>query len=576
MNKILSLSGGSSPKTERKNELPDALSQIVSRALVELTYPYDYSSSEDEADPTISTIPAHFRRQRTDSQSEKDLTRKVTLGSGENKIETHCTLPQIPETSKLDETHPVVVNTLEWVSSTQLFEGKSLEKFKAAKFWKLVEAYEGLNEHELKIVYKFIAWLFFHDEERDKGDTTIGKSKEKIEALNAILTPIIDRKTKTGKPILPDKSLSAIESIKTDGILDEIELRFATKAATALDAIYTELESVLLHLKDSEETQNLRELRKRQYLIEQFSYGISSYLTANVTEADHRSRDIIPNMNDYQLLRQSTGAVLPCFELGLALYQIALTKGLRDNAHFQDMRTRSNLVVSYVNDPFSFLRELLAGDIHNHTIVNIAAKAKPNGADAKLIDVYAFIIKYGMDAVREEISTTFSAVSSMVSQFSTALNDLQSHYQAQPKRSAKITKCADFFKRWMVKNFDFSEASGRYKADFDSLIDKLKEKLPQLIKESISLTLTLCDGLKTTPSAAENWPEIRRNILSITNAIKVSHPELAHKNLESISMELDKQKTCPENQTQLTELITKINTTLEVTLAQLNQPQPKQ
>jgi hypothetical protein len=576
MNKILSLSGGSSPKTEIKSKLPDALSQIVNRALVELSYPYEYSSSEDEADTAISVIPAHFRRQRTDSQSEKDLSRKVTLGSGETKIVTHCTLPQIPETSKLDENNPVVVSTLEWVSSNKLFEGKSLEKFKAAEFWKLVEAYEGLNEHELKIVYKFIAWLFFHDEERDRGDTTIGKSKEKIEALNAILMPIIGRKTKTEKTTLPDKSLSAIESIKTDGILDEIELRFATKAAIALDAIYTDLESVLLDLKDIEETQMPREHRKRLYLIEQFSCGISSYLSANVTEADHRSRDIIPNMNDYQLLRQSTGAVLPCFELGLALYQIALTKGLRDNAHFQDMRTRSNLVVSFVNDPFSFLRELLAGDPHNHTIVNIAFKAKPNGSDAKLIDVYAYIIKNGMAAVIEEISTTFSTVSGMVTKFSTALSDLQSHYQKNPKALEKITKCADFFKRWMVKNFDFSEASGRYKADFDSLIDDLKEKLPLLIKESISLTLTLCVGVQADPSATDNWTEIRRNILSITNAVKVSHPDLNHQDLESLSKTVDTLKTCLEDPQQLTELITKITTTLNTTFAQLNYPQPKQ
>ncbi len=122
----------------------------------------------------------------------------------------------------------------------------------------------------------------------------------------------------------------------------------------------------------------------------------------------------------------------------------------------------------------------------------------------------------------------------------------------------------------MVKNFDFSESSGRYKADFDSLIDKLKEKLPQLIKESISLTLTLCVGEQNDPSATDNWTEIRRNILSITNAVKVSHPTLDTKDLESICKKVEPLKTCPEDKNSLTTLILEIKTELNSLSAQIN------
>ncbi len=500
-------------------------------------------------------------RARTTSLS-KPSRRHATMGSGDIKIPIDCILPQIGETAHFSAESDFAKVTLDWVKEQKLFEGSSLKKFIGAQFWKLIEAYDGLPESQLKIVYKFIAWLFFHDEERDKGDTTIGKSKQKIEALNEILTPITERKLreahvetitalatkiagdddnlKTSLSTLPLASITVIHDQFYSGhpILDTSELQFAIKTAVTLHHIYEELEN------------ELKGNRNKRALIEQFTIGLKAYLSANVSEADHRSKDTIPDMNGYQILRESTGAVLPCFELGLALYGILLGRDIRENAHYILIRKFANLVVSFINDPFSFVRELLAGDIHNHSIVNIAQAAKPNGSSAKLIDVYTYVIENDIGVVEKQLKDTIATVNKMVDGFCRSLADLHSEFVKSTKQKTAISLSSEFFKRWMVKNFDFSEASGRYRANFDSLIPELKKKHVVMTQELIATSIEL---IKSQPAPKEDpvshdeqsdqWKEIRRNILSITKALEVCYKGIKREKIEAVYRKIEKQET---------------------------------
>ena len=92
-----------------------------------------------------------------------------------------------------------------------------------------------------------------------------------------------------------------------------------------------------------------------------------------------RGRDF-KSLADYAAARTRFSAVYACLELGFVLRGLKLAAAVRRHARFIGAMKATNLSVSYVNDIFSYKKELSHGESSN--LVMVLARARSLALDA--------------------------------------------------------------------------------------------------------------------------------------------------------------------------------------------------
>jgi hypothetical protein len=109
--------------------------------------------------------------------------------------------------------------------------------------------------------------------------------------------------------------------------------------------------------------------RRDPVALEPFFHEFAVYVESMAREAAHRTGRAYTSLGDYASVRTRYSAVYTCIEIGLALRGVALSPETRRDEHFRRARDAANLSVSYLNDLFSYKRELLHDERSNLVMV---------------------------------------------------------------------------------------------------------------------------------------------------------------------------------------------------------------
>lgn len=109
--------------------------------------------------------------------------------------------------------------------------------------------------------------------------------------------------------------------------------------------------------------------RRAPVPLEPFFHEFDVYLESMAREAAHRNGRAYMNLADYASVRTSYSAVYTCIEIGLALRGVDVSPEARRDVNFRRAMESANLSVAYINDLFSYKRELLIGERSNLVMV---------------------------------------------------------------------------------------------------------------------------------------------------------------------------------------------------------------
>lgn len=214
---------------------------------------------------------------------------------------------------------------LEWVIRFNLLANESsYNQFSKAKIFLLIAScYPSCKFEELKIANDTLSWIFIWDDECDLSD--LGKNPELLKAYHQRFLEI----------------LNGAELITKD-----IPLAYA--------------------LKDIRE----RMLQIGNHLsFNQFVLSFEEYFNGCVQESINRIYGIIPNVDDYTILRRLTvggGIFLSLIEFSEHLEIRQFSQQL---SVIVQLNTITINILAWCNDIFSASREIASGDIHNLVFV---------------------------------------------------------------------------------------------------------------------------------------------------------------------------------------------------------------
>jgi 5-epi-alpha-selinene synthase len=96
-----------------------------------------------------------------------------------------------------------------------------------------------------------------------------------------------------------------------------------------------------------------------------FVQALQGFLDGCVQEAANRSKEILPDIDTYIILRRLTGGMEPLFELIEFCNHLNIPYSLRRNDTFKKLKMMTNNIICWCNDVYSTPKELAIGDNHN-------------------------------------------------------------------------------------------------------------------------------------------------------------------------------------------------------------------
>jgi len=220
-----------------------------------------------------------------------------------------------------------------WIDKHSLFP-KGSEEIKL-KFFKgnyaslMAYVYPTASQKGLTLSACFGAWLFVHDDFRDRPNITT----ETVLRMNDMVNKVLD-----------DESYQPMQS-------------------SEFYAITSSLRDLLLGFKDFGDTQYLKQ-------------EIKNYLNENVWESENRSKKTIPNLPDYTRHRRFTSAVQAAFEVGFLILNHQLSFEERNGSTFKNVTESGCNAVGYVNDIVSLKKEIKE-EIAENLVVVVKYTAEP-------------------------------------------------------------------------------------------------------------------------------------------------------------------------------------------------------
>lgn len=172
--------------------------------------------------------------------------------------------------------------------------------------------------------------------------------------------------------------------------------------------------------------------------LSRFTHTVDEYFAANRWEAKNRLLAVSPTVAAYLVMRASTSAVFPCFELFHITDGIDLNHKARTHAVVQGLSMLANSVICLCNDIVSVNKEHHRGDTHN--LVIILQKERR-------------LSKW--EAMQETVLMHNETVAAFL-ELSTKLNSLPMEMYAD------IMRYIDCLKFWMRANLDWSWTAARY------------------------------------------------------------------------------------------------------------------
>lgn len=236
----------------------------------------------------------------------------------------------------------VEAENLAWLAEHGLLTPGSAAEltFRAGRYPELARhVYRHEDGVALRIAVDFITSLFFFDDLLDTNQSHVGADSALVEHAASLL----EASARSGEPpssrALADWPLTRFERQKLLGV------------AAALADVTSRLE------------------QRSTVSLEPFLAAVAAWLGSMAREAAHRSGRGYASLADYASIRTSYSAVYPCIELGLALRGVAPSAETRRDAHFRRAMEAANLLVSYINDLFSYKREARFGERTNLVMV---------------------------------------------------------------------------------------------------------------------------------------------------------------------------------------------------------------
>jgi hypothetical protein len=111
--------------------------------------------------------------------------------------------------------------------------------------------------------------------------------------------------------------------------------------------------------------QRLQRYAPSPELLEPFADSVEQYLSAKFWESRNHLAKLTPDLRLYVQMRSHGGGVVACFEMGVLVRPIRLTRHLRNHAHVQAMSHLANHLVCWANDIASLGKELEEGTTTN-------------------------------------------------------------------------------------------------------------------------------------------------------------------------------------------------------------------
>ena len=210
--------------------------------------------------------------------------------------------------------HEVAKENMEsWIIKHKLFA----EKESQAKFFKgnyaalMAYTYPDANAEGLSVASYFGAWLFVHDDFRDRKGIPIAT----IQRMNNELYKVLDSETFTPNP--SDEFYPIVSSFKD--LLEQCKAFGDTK-----------------YLKNEMRT----------------------YLEKNIWEAENREKKVISSLFEYTRNRRYTSAVEAAFEMGYLINGITISADERGGADFKSSSESGCHAVCFGNDIVSLKKEI--------------------------------------------------------------------------------------------------------------------------------------------------------------------------------------------------------------------------
>lgn len=282
--------------------------------------------------PLDTTLPAlHLRMEEASSYEP------ITLDHPGDEIITgriHMPLAH----GRNHATPTVEAECLAWLCEHGLLTPGStaVATVRAGRFHELAgHAYRHEDRDALQIAADFISALFFFDDLVDTDQSYVGRDSDLTRRLAGLLAAGL----RSGEPPAPDAG--------SDWPLTPADRRKVLSIAAAFADIRRRL------------------ARRHPTTLEPFFQEVDVYFESMAHEAAHRVGRDYASLDDYASVRTSYSAVYVCIELGLVLRGVALSPATRRDAHLRLARQSANLSVAYINDLFSYKRELLLGESTN-------------------------------------------------------------------------------------------------------------------------------------------------------------------------------------------------------------------
>jgi hypothetical protein len=245
-------------------------------------------------------------------------------------------------TGRNPATAPTEAATLAWLAEHGLLvRGSPAEAVvRAGRFHELAGLVHRAEDPEaLQIVADYVAGLFFFDDLVDTNQSRLSVDPD----LAARAADLVSTAMRSGQP--PAATATAGWPL----VLPEQEKLRAIGAALA--------------------DVGRRLVRRDPAALEPFLHEFEVYVGSMAREAAHRSGRAYASLAEYEAIRSRYSAVHTCIELGLALRGVVVPAATRAGAAFHEAREAANLSVSYVNDLFSYKRELLHDEQSNLVMV---------------------------------------------------------------------------------------------------------------------------------------------------------------------------------------------------------------
>lgn len=220
---------------------------------------------------------------------------------------------------------PVQEHSLAWVQRWHLIQKESaLRRFASARFaWLAARAHADAELEDLALICDWHVWLFLFDDQFDDG--ALGRQPERMQTILEELLTIVKH-----SPISPPEKPIA-------QALNDFWSRAITRTSLAWQ--------------------------------ERFAQHIAAYFAAYDWEARNRVQGAIPAIDAYIEHRRNSGSLPTAFDLIDIAQRVTLPSEMYNSHELQTLRRTASNVVCWVNDLFSFQKEMARGEVNNLVLV---------------------------------------------------------------------------------------------------------------------------------------------------------------------------------------------------------------